>query len=317
MLLSSVQTFTDPEKYAMEWRGHGTALEKRVSLGRGSFAGKFTKVTFDKVWMARLSESLPRIHNATHFIDRAGFNFLLDPSCGLIANGVEILPAGIRWRGVNEDYYQRTTGSLGLGGISLPIEYITSVGATITGRDLTPPQQGLTFTPAPLAMTKLQRLHSAAATLAEETPAMLTHPEVACGLEQALIGAVLDCLGDGEVGADRASLRQHAKIMRRFCRTVEAYSDEPLHIPELCREIGTSSRTLRVVCQEHLGMAPKRFLLLRRMDMVRRALRDSNPADTTVTTVATRYGFWNSGRLAVEYKAMFGESPSATLARAA
>jgi AraC-like DNA-binding protein len=312
---SSVQTFTDPENYAIAMRGHGTALEPPVSLGRGSFAGKLTKVTFDKVWMARLSENLPRIHHATHFIDRAGFNFLLDKSCGLFANGAEILPAQIRWRGVNENYYQRTTGSLGLGGISFPIEYITSVGATITGRDLTPPQQGSTFTPTPLAMTKLQQLHSAAGAFAEEAPAVLGHPEAACGLEQALIDAVLDCLGDGEVGEDKASLRRHAAIMRRFRRTVEAHSDEPLYIAELCREIGTSSRTLHVVCQEHLGMGPKRYLLLRGMHMVRRALSDSNPADTTVTDVATRYGFWQFGRFAVEYKAVFGESPSATLAR--
>jgi AraC-like DNA-binding protein len=150
--------------------------------------------------------------------------------------------------------------------------------------------------------------------LAEEAPAVLAHPEAARGLEQALIGAVLDCLGDGE---DRASVRQHATIMRRFRRTVEAHSDEPLYITELCREIGTSSRTLRVVCQEHLGMGPKRYLLLRRIHMVRGALHDSDPADTTVTDVATRYGFWQFGRLAVEYKALFGESPSATLARPA
>ena len=49
--------------------------------------------------------------------------------------------------------------------------------------------------------------------------------------------------------------------------------------------------------------------------MVRRALREGIPGNTTITEIATRYGFWQFGRLAVEYKALFGETPSATLAR--
>ena len=60
-------------------------------------------------------------------------------------------------------------------------------------------------------------------------------------------------------------------------------------------------------------MGPKRYLLLRRMHLVRRALRESSPAKATITEIATRFGFWQFGRLAVEYKALFGEAPSATL----
>lgn len=62
-------------------------------------------------------------------------------------------------------------------------------------------------------------------------------------------------------------------------------------------------------------MGPKHYLLLRRMHMVRRTLRAASPKTATVTEIATRYGFWQFGRLAVEYKALFGEAPSATLAR--
>ncbi len=101
--------------------------------------------------------------------------------------------------------------------------------------------------------------------------------------------------------------------MRRFRRVLEENPERPLFIPEICAAIRVSERTMRVCCQEHLGMSPKHYLLLRRMHMTRRALRERATSATTVTKVATQYGFWQLGRFAVEYRALFGESPSATM----
>jgi AraC-like DNA-binding protein len=99
---------------------------------------------------------------------------------------------------------------------------------------------------------------------------------------------MMHCLGDGQTYEDRAASRQHAAIMRRFRRVIEEHLDDPLYIPELCRKIGTSLRTLQTCCQEHLGMGPKHYLVLRRMHMLRRALRHSSPDKTTVTETARR-----------------------------
>lgn len=175
----------------------------------------------------------------------------------------------------------------------------------------------VTITPLPGAMAVFQRLAKAAADLAEDAPAVLGHPEAAHGLEQALIGAMVDCLGNGSADEDRAALRRHARIMRRFHEAIERHVDEPLFIPELCKEIGTSERTLTVCCHEHLRTSAKHFLLLRRMNMVRCALQHTAPGETTVTETAAQFGFWQFGRFAVGYKGLFGESPSATLARPA
>jgi AraC-like DNA-binding protein len=173
----------------------------------------------------------------------------------------------------------------------------------------------LLVAPAPAAIARLQRLHEAAGNLAEDAPAVLAHPEAARGLEQALVTAMLCCLGDMNAREDRAAVRQHGAIMRRFYQVVEGCGDQPLYIPERCRVVGTSLRTLQACCQEQLGMSPKRYLLLRRMNLFRGTLRKSSAINATVTQIATRYGFWQFGRLAVEYKALFGESPSTTLSR--
>jgi AraC-like DNA-binding protein len=108
---------------------------------------------------------------------------------------------------------------------------------------------------------------------------------------------------------------QHTIVMRRFRRVVEENPEEPLYVSEICKAIRVSDRTLRMVCQEHLGMGPKRYLLLRRMHLVRRVLHEATTDAASVTEIATRYGFWHLGRFAVEYHSLFGEAPSATLCR--
>jgi AraC-like DNA-binding protein len=64
-------------------------------------------------------------------------------------------------------------------------------------------------------------------------------------------------------------------------------------------------------------MAPHQYLLRRRIHLARRALVRGDPSVATVTSIATSHGFWELGRFAVLYRAMFGEVPSVTLRRPA
>ena len=53
------------------------------------------------------------------------------------------------------------------------------------------------------------------------------------------------------------------------------------------------------------------------MNRVRSELTAAEPGSALVMHVAARLGFTEMGRFAVEYKGLFGESPSETLARRA
>jgi AraC-like DNA-binding protein len=64
-------------------------------------------------------------------------------------------------------------------------------------------------------------------------------------------------------------------------------------------------------------MGPIRYLTLRRMHLVRRALLGADPSKANVTRIVTDHGFWELGRFSVAYRALFGESPSETLRRPA
>jgi AraC-like DNA-binding protein len=248
---------------------------------------------------------------------RAIINFRIQPGPSLLAGSVELKPTNIMRHNDGQDAFQRSSGFACWGSMSLPVEEMVSAGATIAGCDLTPPRDMLMVTPPSFAMAKLQRLHAAAARLAEDAPEIIAHPEAARGLEQALIEAMVGCLGAGDIREDKSAQRQHAIIMRRFRRAVEEDPEQALYIGELCAEVGASNRTLRTCCQEHLGMSPTRYLWLRRMNLARRALRVADPATATVTEIATNYGFWELGRFSVAYRSLFGESPSASLSRPA
>jgi transcriptional regulator GlxA family with amidase domain len=91
--------------------------------------------------------------------------------------------------------------------------------------------------------------------------------------------------------------------------------DEPLHIPALCRALAVSERTLRKAFRRIHGLPPCRHLRMLRLSRARRALLSADCKRMTVTEIATCFGFVELGRFSVEYRKVFGESPSQTLSR--
>lgn len=313
MLSSSVRLFTDPDECAA---AQNNSTNETTVTQSGRYSAKHIRIELHRIAMQRLTEGLARTTNVTPWGTRVPLTFQTGPGPSQIRNGVELGLGSLQRSHPTHAYYERSSGAAAIGSVSLSIEDTTTLGPVFLGTKLTLLNDHAAVTPDPSAMAKLLRLHEAAGHLAEDAPAVLAHPEAARGIEQALIEAMFACIG-GEVHYDRAALRRHASVMRKFHRVIERSADQPVYIPDLCREIGVSERTLRASCEEHLGIGPKHYLLLRRMNMVRRALQEAASGDATVTDIATRYGFWQFGRLSVEYRALFGEPPSATLARPA
>jgi AraC family ethanolamine operon transcriptional activator len=104
---------------------------------------------------------------------------------------------------------------------------------------------------------------------------------------------------------------------RRLIRRVEEYLHQagtrPVHVSEICAALGVSRRTLHRAFQEVFGLGPVSFLRHQRLCTIHSILRDSAPGSTTVAAVAMQQGFYELGRFAHYYLAMFGELPSQTL----
>jgi AraC family ethanolamine operon transcriptional activator len=88
---------------------------------------------------------------------------------------------------------------------------------------------------------------------------------------------------------------------------------QAVQIEDICLALNISRRTLYRAFHDLLGISPKAYLRLKAMSAARARLLDAGDRPTTVTQVALDQGFWELGRFAGAYRAMFGESPSETL----
>jgi AraC-like DNA-binding protein len=199
------------------------------------------------------------------------------------------------------------------GSMSLTHEDFRAACMAITGREF--PDEAFRFVvqPSPDVMSRFLRMHESVELIAKTVPDIFAMPEVGHSLEQQLIHLMVRCLTDGISPTITVGARRHDKIVAQLEKLLEAKADQPLYLAEICAAIGVAERTLRSVCEEHLGMGPIRYLTLRRMHLVRRALLRADPSKATVTQIVTDYGFWELGRFSVAYHRLFGETPSASL----
>ncbi len=306
---SAVRSVDDPYDY--EQAMHGTKNELTI-VGGGEFRAKITRVDFHRLWIQRVSEVQPRIVHSADVSGRAIISFHTKPGPSLLRSGIEATSNDIVSLGKEHSYFERSTGTIHWGVMSLPASDMQSTGITVADCELAPPSHERIITPPPAALARLQSLHAAAGLLAEIAPEIIANTEAARGMEHALVDAMVGCLSPQARSKVLSAHRRHETIMRRFHSAISEHSDEPVYIAELCALVGVPERTLRMCCYESLGMGPKRYLVLRRMNLARRALRNA-AATATVTSIAADFGFWNFGRFAAEYKALFGELPSATL----
>lgn len=301
--------FADPDEYAASFRASST----EVTLTRArAFRGRVTSLELRRLRIDLVSDNLPRLSRGLTRSDRTAILFRTRPGPSPRWWGRELPWDGFARLDPSAEYYAHSPGATALAAISLPTEDMISAVVAVTGRSPKLRQGDLIFRAPAGTIARLRDL-SAAACVAAESPQLLTHAAAVGGLEQSLIDAMAECLGPAEPTMDRAAQFRHEQIVRRLFTILDAHRGEVIHIPSLCAMLGVTERTLRRCCQEQLGIGPKRLLVVRRLHMARRALRQADPGLETVATIAAQFGFWEFGRFAEAYWSAFGELPSRTL----
>lgn len=308
---STVREFDDPLSYKATIRN--TDLEI-FPTAKGKFFGEFINVTFDELWLQGVRESLPRVYVGHVKPSRATIGFLANFDQPAVQHcGVDVSPGEIIFNNFSM-MHRRTVSACQWGAMTLSPEDLAKLSETIVGREIFVPVASQVLRPARHLFDRLIRLHRTAVGIAKNDPNALTRGAVARAIEKELAATMVACLAEPVVTVARAR-HNHSAIMKRLEEFLSENSNRPLYLEDICKATGASERILRASCQETLGMGPVRYLWLRRMHLARRSLLASSGETTSVTAIAMDNGFWELGRFATEYRALFGESPSMTLRR--
>jgi AraC-like DNA-binding protein len=310
MVASGTATFDNPADYQAAIDG---ASIKLTLTGGGDFTARLTWLNLRYLRVVRGREKLPRIAYISLPADRVIFSFPTNTTPATWS-GLELRYGDILFRGCGQRTHHWTAGESQWGLISLPPEQFAAVGKALTGSKITLPPDGRMLRPSG-GGARLLRLHSRVCRLAETRHELIEKPEIARALEQELLHALVNCLTEDDSNGDLGTRRHHADIMVRFEDALSAHVGPQLNMPELCATLGVPERTLRVCCNEFLGMSPSRYYLWKRLNTVRSALQHADPATASVAAIARSCEFFELGRFAATYRIAFGELPSTTLRR--
>jgi AraC-like DNA-binding protein len=139
-------------------------------------------------------------------------------------------------------------------------------------------------------------------------------PDAAEFWKRAVVEAMIAPIMERSLPDTDGPLTSALHIVARAEEYLSANESRPVHISEICSGLYVSRRTLHRAFHDVIGLGPAAYLRRKRLCSVRKTLRSSDPMMTTVAEVAMQHGFSNLGRFSGDYRSLFGDYPSQTLA---
>jgi AraC-like DNA-binding protein len=277
---------------------------------RGTFQARLTQVGLHHLGLTAVEEQLARIAFFTVPASMVLAVFALGRATSPGWGGIAIQGGEIITLGSGEGLHSSTNGPARWGALRIAERELLDYGRAVAGAGFGIPRGIARWRPPRAAARQLCELYLAAIRTAARRPELFADALGTHGLEQQLVEALIECLlpppeqqEDSAAACDRAVLARFEELL--LGGPVRTFA-------EICRESGVSPRRLRDCCVRHLGMSPADYRRQRALQQVNRELRQANRT-STVAVVAKRHGFKGLGRFAANYRALYGESPSATL----
>ncbi|MET0656740.1 MAG: helix-turn-helix domain-containing protein [Steroidobacteraceae bacterium] len=101
----------------------------------------------------------------------------------------------------------------------------------------------------------------------------------------------------------------------RACAHIDAHLRKSITLKDLCDIAGVRARTLEYGFREFYDVGPMAYLRSVRLSRVRHDLLNQKSAAGSIAKTAQRWRFTHMGQFSRDYRILFGERPSTTLAR--
>ena len=291
------------------FQAHLPATTEFLVTHAGRFRARLTWMELTDLHLLLARETMPRIAYVSLPTERVFIIFPTQRASTLICDGVQVRMGDIIFHGRAERFHQCTTSTTAWGSIALSPAWLRAYGRTLAEQDVVPPPFGRILRPQSADRRQLLRLHADAMRLAETSLTRIEHPAVARAVEQDLIWALVSCLTNAEPRGEPLVMRRHAGVLAQFEQALISHLDRSPLLAELCEAIGVSESMLSTACLALLGMEPGKYLHLRVLERVRRALMHVDPITGDGTEAMRCLGFAELHHFMTAYRDAFGQFP--------
>jgi len=240
-----------------------------------------------------------------------GFALPVSPDNSYILNGAHITQASIYLASGGKPLYIRGKDRQTLAAILPADRFLRTVmalkGVYDNALDLRGGFLDLPATAARGAFNQLQALGS--------RHQQLSAHFVSRDFAESVFAIMVDAYMMATPGDDRRHRRLHrmSKVVRRAEEYFMATRGRQVSLADLCLAAGVGSTSLYMAFEQLCGESPLAYFRKRQLCMARRALMQAQDRHGAVKRAALNAGLTHAGRFSVEYRQLFGESPSTTL----
>lgn len=144
-------------------------------------------------------------------------------------------------------------------------------------------------------------------------PDTAAQPLIVAAMVPVLAGALLECYPYSVTEQDPAGDPALPETMKEAVAFIHRHASGDVSINDIAAAVHLTPRAVQYLFRRQLDTTPTEYVRRVRLNRAHEELITAAPSNSTVTEIARRWGFAHTGRFAVLYRQVYGQSPHTTL----